>query len=93
MIKWLAVMVRIQQASAQISVHRRAIVTVNFLCCLRFFKIIVGIVTYICEIMWHLRFVTAVVMKSSHLSFHLDILLDLFFCPEDGGDMFLRNIG
>jgi hypothetical protein len=24
---------------------------------------------------------------------HADFLLGLFFCPEDGGDMFLRNVG
>jgi hypothetical protein len=25
--------------------------------------------------------------------FHADFFLDLFFYPEDGGDMFLRNVG
>jgi hypothetical protein len=26
-------------------------------------------------------------------SFHAGFLLDLFFNPEEGGDMFLRNVG
>jgi hypothetical protein len=38
---------------------------------------------------------TAVVMKSTHhlLGYDADILLSLFFDPEDGGDMFLRKVG
>jgi hypothetical protein len=43
---------------------------------------------------------TAVVMKISIFwdiklatCFHAGFLLGLFFDPEDGGDMFLRNVG
>jgi hypothetical protein len=38
---------------------------------------------------------TAVVMKKAALlatGFHAGFLLGLFFDPEDGGDMFLRNV-
>jgi hypothetical protein len=27
------------------------------------------------------------------ISFHADLLFGLFFDPEEGGDIFLRNIG
>jgi hypothetical protein len=39
---------------------------------------------------------TAVVMKSRALivtCLHAGFLLSLLFNPEDGGDMFLRNVG
>jgi hypothetical protein len=30
---------------------------------------------------------------ASRALLHVDFLLDLFFDPEDGGNMFLRNVG
>jgi hypothetical protein len=32
-------------------------------------------------------------MKQVSYLFHADFLIGLFFGPEDGGDMFLRNVG
>jgi hypothetical protein len=47
---------------------------------------------------WNKRYfvdeiLTVVVMKSRATCFHAGFLLSLFFDPEDGGDMFLRNVG
>jgi hypothetical protein len=36
---------------------------------------------------------TAVDLKSGKQSFHSGFLLGLIFDPEEGGEMFLRNVG